>query len=708
MLETLPTTQDFSRSELVNLRWNFGIRNGRSLTNSFRFGNSGFIEDYHHENEVTWKLDEGRIKIFQRSGNLMWASESMFIDDAGRKHITLRTPVDQNAEFILSEFKAPLTTADFLFPKDLEVTTTKFQKVLLIGSCLTGLYHQQFTRCFPEVGFDFLAFNFAGALPEAPPSPVESYDFQYIQIPLRSILSDRIIWATRFNEDGFADSILDDGYNIIDVMLQSALRYNQKFGLLSFVSNFLVPQMSTAPSLNTRYKSVDLPYIVRKLNEYIAQCVSQYKNSYLVDINAIGDSFGKQYFLDDMIHFYAHGSIHFQEPYDFQQLSRIEAIPPLSEFYESKQDEFIQAVYDQMVATYRTVHQIDQVKAVVFDLDNTLWRGQLAEHYRPEQMPWPNPDGWPMGIWEAIHHLRSRGILVAVCSKNDQEMVEANWSNVVRPNFLSLGDFASVKINWLPKAENIRAICAEFNIKPKSVVFVDDNPVERAAVKAALPDIRVIGSNPYLTRRILLWAPETQIVTLTDESVRREDMIRSQIVREETRTTMTREQFLATLGCTMRFTDITSTDHPEFGRTLELVNKTNQFNTTGKRWSHTEIEQFLSQDGKILAFNVTDKFADYGLVGVLFIEGACIFQYVMSCRVLGMEVEKAAVAHVVSIMRQSGNELIKAPLLETPDNTPCRDVYSKSGFRESEAGDEGHLFLLNPGDIAVMPTHIVI
>src|SRR5581483_10907361 len=319
--------------------------------------------------------------------------------------------------------------------------------------------------------------------------------FQYVQFPLRTIVSDRVVAGHRFNEPGFAEKILADGFDLIDVMLSSALVYNQSHGLLTMVCNFFVPQMSAAPSLRARYGPADLAHIVRKLNEYLAEAVNRYQNVYVVDVNAVMDSLGKQYALDDMIYFYSHGSLANQPDMDLIKGARIEPVPPMGEFYGSRMNAFAEAIHEQMIWTYRIVHQTDQVKAVIFDLDNTLWRGQLAEAYRPgEDASWPLPDGWPMGIWEAIHYLRARGILVAVCSKNDPETVRSLWANSVRPEeFLTLEDFSSVKINWNPKAENIRAICEEFNIKPRSVVFVDDNPVERAAVKAALPAIRVIG-----------------------------------------------------------------------------------------------------------------------------------------------------------------------------------------------------------------------
>jgi FkbH-like protein len=629
----------------------------------------------------------------------MWFATGGHIEDK-RVCLPLKTPRDPQAAFLLRETgprhalppvatppagpppaapppaaPPPLSPADFLFPKDLAVTPTKFDRIRLVGSCMTALYHEQFQRIAPATTFDYLVFNYAGEVP----APDQSYDLQYVQIPLRSVVTDRVVWATQFHTPGFSDDILATAKSVIDAMLDSALANSQ--GLLTFVSNFIVPQMSVAASLSARYTRFDLAAIVRQLNDYLALCLPKYPNTWLADVNGIAESIGKQYVLDDMINFYAHNGAFFREWVGYERPARIEPIPAMEEFYHSKRLEFSQAVYDQIVAMYRTCRQIDQVKAVVFDLDHTLWRGQLAEDYRPGEPNWPHPDGWPPGIWEAVQHLRARGIMVCICSKNDLETVRRDFNNVVWSEFLKLEDFVSVKINWRTKAENIQEICRELSIKPKSVVFVDDNPVERAAVQAAIPEIRVIGSNPYLTRRILLWAPETQIVSLTDESGRREEMIRSQIVREEERKTLTREEFLASLGCRIAFIPIRDGGEPEFSRVIELVNKTNQFNTTGKRWAQAEILEFLAAGGDITAFRVADRFTAYGLVGVVFSKDNEIVQFVMSCRVLGMDVELFALSQVILLLRAKRGPLpIHATLIETPDNSPCRDVFLRAGF----------------------------
>lgn len=710
--------ETLSEAVLTQSTWIFGQRGREPLSTTLRFGEihfggKGRIEGYSHPNEATWSIKDGVLDIYMQSGDLMWRSDRVVTDPLGRVGVVFR---NNWAEFYLIQAlaadhppKLPLGTADFLFPNDLQVTPTSVHRVLLIGSCLTGLYLQQFTKRVPDVAFDYVLFNYASELPPTPPAAVETYDFQYVQIPLRSVLGDRIVGAKRFNEPGYLETVVEDGKGIIDVMLKAALGYNERHGLLTFVASFTVPQGGASPSLSSSGTMGDLIHVIQKLNEHLAYAVTRYRNVYRVDVDTVAASIGKRFVLDDSFFYYSHGAVQLPHWADMTGwIARNEPIPPMDTFYETKLDEFIDCVWRQLLGSYRTVRQLDQVKAVVFDLDNTLWRGQIAEDYRSDRERLIT-DGWPLGIWEAIHHLRARGIMVAICSKNDHETVVRMWPDVVDPAFVSLDDFVSVKINWRTKAENILEICQELNIKPKSVVFVDDNPVERAAVKAALPAIRVMGGNPYMTRRILLWSAETQVAALTDESTRREVMIKRQIEREETRTAMTRDEFLASLGCKVTLIPITSVHQPQFGRVLELTNKTNQFNTTGRRWAHAEVERFLAEGGRLLAFSVADRFTDYGLVGVLFLEGTTIVQYVMSCRVLGMEIEEFVVSSVVEDMRaRSGNLAVTAFLVETPDNTPCRDVFARSGFEMVGADGASREFRLEAVAVVRRPAHIAV
>ncbi|MCX2561715.1 hypothetical protein OQ252_09945 [Acetobacter farinalis] len=184
-------------------------------------------------------------------------------------------------------------------------------------------------------------------------------------------------------------------------------------------------------------------------------------------------------------------------------------------------------------------------------------------------------------------------------------------------------------------------------------------------------------------------------------------MIRSQIEREETRSAMSREDFLASLECRVAFKYITDTAQPEFARALELTNKTNQFNTSGKRWTFKEVADFLKEGGQLLAFTVQDKFTEYGLVGVLYLRNTEIVQYVMSCRVLGMEVEEFVVAEAVAHVRKTLGEVrVTASVHDLPDNTPCRDVYARAGFREDWVSEGIHYYILDEGQSSRQAPHI--
>jgi FkbH-like protein len=577
-----------------------------------------------------------------------------------------------------------MQTSDFLFPRELNVTPVSFGRTLFVGSCLSEAYCKRFVVEYPGSQIDFILFNNAVDLPQKSMEDLREYDFQYIQLPLRSILSDGVIRIA--DRPGY--DWLRHGKENLDFMLEKALAYNEQSGLLTIVSNFIVPQGSAGPGLAQLNDADDLIHIVRELNKYLVEKVKSHRNAFIADVEMIANSIGKMHFLDDILFFYTHGSVvypdwagHERSPYwTSPEPGRIDPLPDINDLYPNRSEEFFVAVFRQIEWIYRVSLQLDAVKLVIFDLDNTMWRGQLVEHYQPDRRK-PYADGWPMGVWEAVHHLKRRGIMVSLASKNDESLVKAAWEEAVDPGFLRYDDFLVPKVNWLPKVENIREIMRELSLTPKSVLFVDDNPVERDSVLSQIPGIRVIGSNPFLTRRILLWAPETSIVRLSTESVAREKMLRAQVEREATRTAMSREQFLASLDSVVEVWSISTVDGPSFGRVSELVNKTNQFNTTGKRWSFEEFKAFFSEGGMVFAFRVKDKFTDYGTVGAVFVKGPDIQQYVMSCRVLGMDIEIATLEHLVQMIRtKTGSLDVTAQFHETASNTPCRDMYPRFGF----------------------------
>jgi FkbH-like protein len=346
---------------------------------------------------------------------------------------------------------------------------------------------------------------------------------------------------------------------------------------------------------------------------------------------------------------------------------------------------------------FRTLQQTDAVKLVVVDLDDTLWRGVAAEG---NEIVSHDTEGWPLGFVEALLYLKKRGVLLAVSSKNDDDRVKALWPHIYGGR-MEPSDFAVWKVNWQQKPQNMAEILAAVNLLPKNVLFIDDNPVERIRMAEAFPTMRIIGNDPHSFRRVLLWSSETQVPTITDESARRTEMVQSQVKREGARQTMSEAEFLGSLAPRVNVFRIFGLEDLRFLRVLELVNKTNQFNTTAQKWTIKEVAAALNSGTRLYAFEVEDRYTKYGLVGVAFTKGRSVTQFAMSCRVLGLQVEMAALS---AILRDIAPQ-VKATgdLIKTEANGPARDLWTKMGFRA-----DGDRFLLESTEMATYPAHITL
>jgi FkbH-like protein len=194
--------------------------------------------------------------------------------------------------------------------------------------------------------------------------------------------------------------------------------------------------------------------------------------------------------------------------------------------------------------------------------------------------------------------------------------------------------------------------------------------------------MRVIGADPFAIKRILTWAPETQVAKLSEESARREASLIGKVKRDEAFAAMPREEFLRQLDTRLELLEITSADVPQFFRVQELVNKTNQFNTTAARRSIEDYHWHWTQGGRIFAFTVRDRYTDYGLVGVLFTLANCVTQFVMSCRVLGMDIELAVLREVGAVLRGGdASAPLSGLVVKTDKNTPSQGVFLAAGFQ---------------------------
>jgi FkbH-like protein len=327
-----------------------------------------------------------------------------------------------------------------------------------------------------------------------------------------------------------------------------------------------------------------------------------------------------------------------------------------------------------MIAMYRTVCQTDAVKMVVVDLDDTLWNGVATE------MDYVGPEiaeGWPLGMIEALVYLKKRGVLLGLLSKNDEQRVSEVWDRVYGPRF-PFSSFAAKIINWQAKSDNMRSLLRTVNLLARNVVYVDDHPAERAAMKAAFPEMRVLDGLHYYWRKTLLWAPETQSSHITEESVRRRETIQARADLEAASNGLTDREFQMFQRLRIQIERI-APEHGARQRAFELLNKTNQFNTTGRRWTVQEFSSFIGGEGTVYIVTAWDRFTPYGVVAVVLTEGPVIRQFVMSCRIFGRQVEIATLAQIIAQIKELGE--VSADSHDTDANSPCRDLFRRMGFQ---------------------------
>jgi FkbH-like protein len=329
----------------------------------------------------------------------------------------------------------------------------------------------------------------------------------------------------------------------------------------------------------------------------------------------------------------------------------------------------------------------------VLDLDNTLWGGVIGDDGLAGIVI-----GQGSGVGEAhlalqayAKRLSERGIVLAVCSKNDPGIAEAAFDHPEM--LLKRADFAAFAANWTDKAANLRAIAGALNLGLDALVFVDDNPVERAQVRGELPEVAVpeLPADPAHYVRTLAAAGYFEATSFTAEDRARAGQYAANLERESLAAASGgMEEFLGQLAMTVEFGPVTPLN---LARVTQLLNKTNQFNTTTIRRTEAEVAA-LAENPQALAlqFRLLDKFGDNGIVSVMLLEpaedggGALeLVNWVMSCRVFGRQLEEEALNILAEAARARGVSEIRARFVPTGKNGVVADLFPRLGF--SPAGE---------------------
>ena len=423
---------------------------------------------------------------------------------------------------------------------------------------------------------------------------------------------------------------------------------------------------------------------VRKLNTGLMELSEQHANLYVCDLAALQAKLGRDRMFAPNVYV------------STEMVLSIEALP----WVASRVIDIIGAVRGQFK------------KCLILDLDNTLWGGVIGDDgIEGIQL------GHGLGIGKAftelqmwVRKLRQRGIIICVASKNNEETAKEPFLH--HPDMvLRLDDIAVFMANWETKVDNIRAIQQVLNIGFDSMVFLDDNPFERAMVRENIPGITVpeLPEDPGEYLEFLYGENlfETASYSQTDKDRTRQYQVEAQRVSLK-KTFANEDDFLLSLEMVSQVSGFNRFNTP---RVAQLSQRSNQFNLRTVRYTEADV-QALANDGDTvdLSFTLRDKFGDNGLIAVVVMRPAdketlFVETWLMSCRVLKRGMENFTLNIMVDEARRRGYHRIVGEYLPTPKNTMVEDHYTRLGFKPVEGAPTAQ-YQLTVDDYEPRPCHI--
>ncbi|HRO42890.1 MAG TPA: HAD-IIIC family phosphatase [Flavipsychrobacter sp.] len=403
-------------------------------------------------------------------------------------------------------------------------------------------------------------------------------------------------------------------------------------------------------------------YQIRKLNVQMMEMAMAYNNVFICDVQQLQQRLGRNFTFDPKM--YINGDMVYS----------VDFLP------------FIAKNVTDIIASIKGSFK----KCIILDLDNTMWGGIIGD------------DGiegiqvGSLGIGKAftelqlwIKQLKERGIIVAVCSKNTEEIAKEPFEK--HPEMvLRLDDIAVFVANWETKVDNIRHIQNILNIGFDSMVFIDDNPFEREMVKSAIAEIIVpeLPEDPaeYLTylRSINLF----ETASFTNEDTERTKQYQEEAQRNVLQKSFANEDaFLESLGMTATTKPFDKFSIP---RVAQLTQRSNQFNLRTIRYTEEDINNISSNKNyHTLSIALQDKFGDYGLIAVIILKETAndtlfIDTWIMSCRVLKRGVENFTLNKIIVLAKENGYRKVVGEYIPTPKNGLVKNHYESLGFKMTD------------------------
>lgn len=438
----------------------------------------------------------------------------------------------------------------------------------------------------------------------------------------------------------------------------------QKYNCAIIQNNFDLPRHRSLGNYDA-YSAFGKTHFIHQLNLEFSKAAREIKNLYLNDIHYLSSDIGLSKWFDPSLW------------YSYKYALSFDAIPHLAKNTAI----IINAIFGK------------SKKCLILDLDNTCWGGVIGDDGLENICI-----GKETALAEAFtalqayaKELKERGIMLAVCSKNDPENAKSGFTHP--DSILQFEDFTSFKANWNPKNLNIVDIANEINIGLDSMVFIDDNPAEREIVRQNIHMVEVpdIGSDIELFIEHIDKNGYFEPVSISKDDLKRNAFYQTEKKRQAAQNTFINyEDFLKSLEMKaeiLPFSDL------YLDRITQLTNKTNQFNLTTKRYTFGEIESIAKNKSYITLYGkMEDKFGDNGLISVVIAntegQSATIDLWLMSCRVLKRDMEYAMLDFLVEECKKRNIAKIIGNYYKTAKNSMVKELFQSFGFtKTSEQGE---------------------
>jgi FkbH-like protein len=445
-----------------------------------------------------------------------------------------------------------------------------------------------------------------------------------------------------------------------DFLINLALEICKKSQAKVILNNLEVPTYSPLGIVENK-QNFGFIESIENLNSSLRDSFKNNKQIFVFDYNSFCSRVGKDNVLD----------------YKMYYLGDIKLRPQFVPLLSKEYMKYIFAI------AYKTK------KCIVLDLDNTLWGGVIGESGIEGINLGPTAQGRSfLEFQQCLLSLYNKGIILAVNSKNNPgdalEVIRSHPYMILRENH-----FAAMRINWNNKVENMKSIADELNIGLESFVFFDDDHMNREMVNEFLPEVTVVDmpKDPSLYINTLINLNLFDSLLLTKEDLKKGEMYFADKQRRElVKTAINLSDYLTILDITVFLERANKENIP---RISQLTQKTNQFNTTTRRYTEEAIMNF-AQSNKflIVAIRVTDKFGDNGLTGLSIVEKNNfiwrIDSFLLSCRILGRRVEEALLAYIIMEAKKEGVNFLHGEFILSKKNEPASQFYKNNGFIKSK------------------------